>query len=342
MESKVKDLRSQGDIWHVVETKCDQGVGRLENGLVFCTSSYSHVLFSWMAPHTRIAALLALAVASCAEIISLRASTKHPSITDLQTHQQNYRFLPPIPSNSDSTESVDLKLLDIVLLASVDGQFHALDRKSGQKLWSMSPPPPADSVSSSLGPLVRTQHVKHDPDLVDGDEELHQELYIIEPQSGNIFVMPTPNSPLQRLPYPMARLVEMSPLSIADEHAKRIFVGKKETTLLVVELETGRVKARINSECPWDPFEELAENNELEDLDLDELDGTKPPRNVATSTEVFIGRTGRCPTPHSNPPMNSSSRLSHLDIHSTKGPFCTSSARSTPVIFHVWAKQRGH
>jgi serine/threonine-protein kinase/endoribonuclease IRE1 len=181
----------------------------------------------------------------------------------------------------------DVALLDVVLVASVDGRFHALNRTSGQKLWSMSHSTP--EAPSSLAPLVRTKHASYDSDLTDDDDPLH-EVYVIEPQSGDIYVMATPTSPLQRLSFSMPQLVEMSPFKFARDDDERVFVGKKETSLLSIELETGRVKA-INAECPWDPFEDLSHRK---DLDLDELEDCTPNKEKFTPTEVFIGRTGGC------------------------------------------------
>ena len=113
-------------------------------------------------------------------------------------------------------------------------------------------------------------------------------MYIIEPQSGDIYIMATPSSPLQRFPFSMPELVDMSPFTYLGDEERRVFVGRKETSLLLIELETGRVKATLNSECPWDPFEDL-KNDEV-DLDLDELE--EGPLKPSAPTEVFIGRTG--------------------------------------------------
>lgn len=178
----------------------------------------------------------------------------------------------------------DVTLLDIVLVASVDGRFHALNRTSGQKLWSMSHS--AHEAPSSLAPLVRTKHPTYDSDLMD-DDDAHHEVYMIEPQSGDIYVMATPSSKLQRLSFSMAQLVEMSPFKFARDDDERVFVGKKETSLLSIELETGKVKA-INAECPWDPFENFSHK---EELDLDELEDYRPNKEKFIPTEVFIGRT---------------------------------------------------
>ncbi|KAJ7057037.1 hypothetical protein C8F01DRAFT_1153173 [Mycena amicta] len=188
------------------------------------------------------------------------------------------------PSSDPLAES---DLLDVVLVASVDGKFHALNRTTGHSLWSMASFGTTSAnvpQASTMAPLVRTSHIDYDPDLA--DDSIYQETYIIEPQSGDIYVMATPTSPLQRFPFTMSELVDMSPFSFASPDDHRVFVGKKETSLLVVELETGKVTATINSECPWDPFEDFHQD---EELDLDELDGTKPAMDKPT--EVYIGRT---------------------------------------------------
>ncbi|KAJ7638294.1 hypothetical protein FB45DRAFT_902455 [Roridomyces roridus] len=245
--------------------------------------------------------LLALAFACCAELLDLRPHSRVSSLSDR----------PRDTPSSDPSE-----LLDIVLLASVDGKFHALNRTTGQNMWSMGSFGTSGGVSqpSALAPLVRTSHIDHDPDLTD-DGAPYQETYIIEPQSGDIYVMATPSSPLQRFPFSMAQLVDMSPFKFASADDHRVFVGRKETSLLVVELETGKVKATINSECPWDPFEDL--RNEDEELDLDELDGSKP--QMSKPTEVYIGRTDYHITIHTRSSNNHRVPVQNLSF-STYGP----------------------
>ncbi|KAF9000543.1 hypothetical protein BDZ89DRAFT_695635 [Hymenopellis radicata] len=238
--------------------------------------------------------LLPFAVAFAEIITARRQDLARPS-------QYNAYGTPPTINQAQDMPESDVELLDIVLVASVDGKFHAMNRTSGQTLWSMSSfsSPKGTPVPSTLAPLVRTIHNDHDPDLVDDDT--NQETYIIEPQSGDIYVMHTPDSPLQRFPFSMAELVDMSPFSFADSGDRRVFVGRKETSLLLVELETGRIKATLNSECPWDPFEGFQDDDD--EVDLDELDGSKP--QVSPPTEVFIGRTDYHISIHSRPLKNS-------------------------------------
>jgi hypothetical protein len=236
----------------------------------------------------------ALVLSAAVSAVKLRQDSSHLTGLVAKRSQQEYRFVPP--ASNPGVED-DLHLLDIVLVASVDGKFHALNRTSGHKLWSMSSPSTTpltttktattatssssfssssatNALSAALSPLVRTAH--------NNDEN---ELYVIEPQTGDIYVMNSGSSSLQRLDFSMPQLVDMSPFSFAGDEDQRVFVGKKETSLLQVELETGRITATINTECPWDPMQDLSDDAML---DLDELEGMAPPK----ATEVYIGRTG--------------------------------------------------
>lgn len=169
-----------------------------------------------------------------------------------------------------------MRLLDTVLLASVDGKLHGVNRTTGQLLWSMSNDPDAD-VPVTFNSLIRTQHSAHDPE---------REFFIIEPQSGDIYVLPpmaSPSDTLQRLPLSTQQIVELSPFSFPGDE-DRLFVGSKETSMIILELETGRVKGTINTdkECFWDDQPEDEE---------DESDAS-PPKRALRSPVVHIGRTG--------------------------------------------------
>ena len=242
-------------------------------------------------------ALFVLRTAASPESVALRR--------DLGARENRVSGLHLLPPRGHSaTDDDPLEVLDVVLVASVDGKFHALDRTTGGKLWSMpsSPPPhpssspapsssaeqdPAQATPSILGPLVSTKHLDVDPDF--DDDPFAHETYIVEPQSGDIYVTTSnsPNAPLQRLPFSMSQLVDMSPFSFGEADS-RVFVGRKKTSILLIELETGRVKAVLDSECPWDVRNETTEQDVL-DVDLDELEGLKPSRHTH---EIFIGRTG--------------------------------------------------
>ncbi|KAJ3835156.1 hypothetical protein F5878DRAFT_693758, partial [Lentinula raphanica] len=76
---------------------------------------------------------------------------------------------------------------------------------------------------STLAPLVRTVHNQQNNEYtIDEDGlPLQDEIYVIEPQSGTIYIIPsdptsTQTPPLRRFPFTMPELVDMSPFSFSD------------------------------------------------------------------------------------------------------------------------------
>jgi serine/threonine-protein kinase/endoribonuclease IRE1 len=220
---------------------------------------------------TAIALALLLASSCCAELVNSRPPPPHKCTVSGPTKQPD-----PLADNSE--------LLDIVLLASVDGKFHALNRTTGHTVWSMSSFSSSSttvSPPSSLAPLVCTCHIDQDPDLTD-NLDAYQETYVIEPQSGDIYILPSCSAPLQRFPYSMPELVDMSPFSFAMADDHRVFVGRKATAEVVVELKMGEVRFGGPDTCPWGPFP---------DLDARDGSGRRP---LLKRREVVLGRTGMC------------------------------------------------
>ncbi|KAG8898294.1 bifunctional endoribonuclease/protein kinase ire1, partial [Tulasnella sp. 417] len=187
----------------------------------------------------------------------------------------------------------ELKLMDVVLLASIDGRFHALNRTTGRMLWSMDQPIANSQVAvTNLKELVSSEHgglrKTSDFSIDDFDDPASTETYIIEPQSGAIFVSPADSKredPLQRLPFTMQQLVDMSPFRM--DH--RTFVGKKRTSLITLDLASGELVEVLDPEqqCSWgdQPTRKRFFQSRDEEL-LDELD---PPG--ADRALVHIGRT---------------------------------------------------
>ncbi|KAJ7798764.1 hypothetical protein B0H14DRAFT_3544120 [Mycena olivaceomarginata] len=197
---------------------------------------------------TAVALALLLASSCCAELVNVRPPPPHKCTASGPAKQ-------PDPL-------ADAEVLNIVLLASVDGRLHALDRATGETRWSMAAPGPSSAQCTTLAPLVRTAPTA-DPDLDNDDEEQHNTpYYIVEPQSGDIYVLAPPrrhsrSAPLQRFPYSVPELVDMSPFSFAEADDHRVFVGRKATSEVVVELETGEVRFGGADTCPWGPFPDL-------------------------------------------------------------------------------------
>ncbi|KAG9094793.1 bifunctional endoribonuclease/protein kinase ire1, partial [Ceratobasidium sp. 392] len=226
------------------------------------------------------------------------------------THERYRRGERPVLHHhavvSDHHQS-DIRLADIVLAASIDGHFHALNRTTGELLWSMtddlahsqSPRDPHTDSAPSLAAqsplynLVRSDHrALVDPDSVAtrGDED-DLETYIVEPQSGDIFVMATDgDAAVEHLGYSVPQLVELSPFRPPGDD-ERIFVGKKTTSLISLDLLTGRILGVYGEQCTWDDSASSSDGPVDVDALLDDLDGTRELPKKQRPVEVVIGRT---------------------------------------------------
>ncbi|TFK29552.1 hypothetical protein FA15DRAFT_664103 [Coprinopsis marcescibilis] len=225
-------------------------------------------------------ALLFLVGAVCwAEIVDVRAGLSRSAESAALVRREPFQAQAGyVTGERRPSVTRDFELLDIVLVASVDGKFHAFTRKEGRPLWSMSSFARAASPATptSLAPLVRTVHADHDEDDMGPSET-----YIVEPQTGDIYVANHEEGSLQRFPFSVPELVDMSPFTSPGDEENRVFIGSKKTSLLLLELETGKIKATLDSECP--PYED----------NRDEMDGFGEEENSGrpATTEVFIGRT---------------------------------------------------
>ncbi|KAG8776442.1 bifunctional endoribonuclease/protein kinase ire1 [Ceratobasidium sp. 428] len=216
----------------------------------------------------------------------------------------------PVPpaggSSSSSSTGGDIRLVDIVLAASIDGHFHALNRTTGELLWSMtddlshsqSPRDPHTDSAPSLAAqsplynLVRSDHrALVDPDLAVQEED-EAETYVVEPQTGDIFVMASDGDMIvERLGYSVPQLVELSPFKPPGDD-ERMFVGKKTTSLISLDLLTGRILGVYGEQCTWDDNTVEAPDAPVDvDALLDDLDGTREMPKKQRPVEVVIGRT---------------------------------------------------
>lgn len=199
----------------------------------------------------------------------------------------------------------DLSLSDTVLLASIDGRFHALNRTNGRVKWSMHTP--LTSIHPSGQPtdepplhnLVRSTH--HDLSSDDDEAPELEETYIIEPQSGEIFVLPSgasQSTPLEKLPFTIPQLVDLSPFRLTVHNEQRMFLGRKETSFITLDLDTGAVISVDDTDsCIW--HEPPIGGHQEPDLDeeesisrFDALDEMAHPQSKALPRrEIVIGRT---------------------------------------------------
>ena len=172
-------------------------------------------------------------------------------------------------------------LQNITLLISVEGDIHAWDRTSGEPLWTLGRSTGTNGLDFHSTPLIQAHPAGNDSPY-DGPGE--GTAFAIEPQSGEIYEIPDSGygstSPLRPLRYTIPQLVEMSPIAFPGDG--RVYVGEKESTLLIIDLKKGQL---IHTIPPNVSGDDLICNPDLEAA------GTLCTRSFAPS-EVVIKRMG--------------------------------------------------
>lgn len=126
----------------------------------------------------------------------------------------------------------DWEVEDFVLLATIDGDLYASDRKTGRERWHIS-----------LGqPMIETKHHRTNKSQVDSDYSLLDEtIWAVEPtRDGQIYMWaPGEDKGLVYTGLTMKRLVEeMSPYE--NKVLSLVYTGHKTTSLLTLDAATGR------------------------------------------------------------------------------------------------------
>ncbi|KAG5989885.1 hypothetical protein E4U52_005145 [Claviceps spartinae] len=137
---------------------------------------------------------------------------------------------PVSPQTARSLE--DWEVEDFVLLATVDGDLFANDRKTGTTRWHLN----IDQ------PMVESIHHRASTSVVDEDyRPVDHFIWAIEPtRDGGIYIWtPEPDSSPRHTGLSMKQLVELSPYE--DEHTSIVYVGTKKTTMITIDAGTGRI-----------------------------------------------------------------------------------------------------
>lgn len=126
----------------------------------------------------------------------------------------------------------DWEVEDFVLLATIDGDLYASDRKTGKERWHIS-----------LGqPMIETKHHRTNKSTIDPDHNiLDQTIWAVEPtRDGQIYMWaPGEEKGLVYTGLTMKRLVEdLSPYE--NKALSLVYTGDKKTTLLTLDAATGR------------------------------------------------------------------------------------------------------
>lgn len=187
----------------------------------------------------------------------------HPDLApQVSNNQQNAMLEPlnqpqrqsPALAGQTAADATPQELSQVLLVATVDGQLHGLKRSSGQWLWSLH----AENDSFVPTPLVKSGVSNASAPSAE------EETYILEPVAGgNIYVHRKDQASTTKLPLTLAELVEMSPFVFpsapaADSSGQplddRMYVGSRTTSLLGLDLATGRLVGEFgqsNGWCEW-------------------------------------------------------------------------------------------
>lgn len=192
---------------------------------------------------------------------------------------------------SEETTRQQVELADFALVITVDGSIHAIKRDTGTWLWSLHDDNTQDQRQEVVqSPLFRasmrnasllrqnradsTTRSENSSNIASGMNDREQldnlteeadeddEVYIIEPHSaGDIYVFHKKTSKLQRLPLSLTQLVELSPFTFpvrgpsSDKDSintdDKLFVGRKESKLVGVDLRSGKLVGVFGPEAGW-------------------------------------------------------------------------------------------
>lgn len=131
----------------------------------------------------------------------------------------------------------DWQVEDVILLATVDGNIHARDRKTGVARWQLM----------TDRPMVETIYHRHNRSVDEGGREEEDPLWIVEPsQDGTIYMYaPSSGFGITRLRFTVKELVERSPYA-TDGQPSVVYTAEKKNTLYTVDASNGRILKRFS------------------------------------------------------------------------------------------------
>ncbi|KAK3291982.1 uncharacterized protein B0H64DRAFT_366466 [Chaetomium fimeti] len=134
----------------------------------------------------------------------------------------------------------DWEVEDFVLLATVDGDLYASDRKTGQERWHFK----ADH------PMVETRHFRTNRTVLDDDyDPIDHYIWVVEPTRDGELYLWRPNengAGLAKMTLTMKKLVEeLAPFN--DKANRVLYTGDKRTTMVTLNAATGTIIKQFGS-----------------------------------------------------------------------------------------------
>lgn len=196
--------------------------------------------------------------------------------------------------NSTAIQGIEVilapELLDIALLASVDGNIHAQNRTSGEALWTLSPSPESDDpdlLATALSPLIRIERIANDT-LFNADSP--KIAYALEPRSRVIYELSVSDNgtttPSQRLVYSVPELAGLSPFLVHAGDQELVLNGRKGVRVLANDLETGYLEDVVDANSIFGLTERTGYNRRSW------LFGEETEGDASAFARVLLERTG--------------------------------------------------
>ncbi|KAH7189673.1 uncharacterized protein B0J16DRAFT_340032 [Fusarium flagelliforme] len=127
----------------------------------------------------------------------------------------------------------DWEVEDFVLLATVDGDLYANDRRTGKERWHLE----VDQ------PMIETKHYRSEESVLNENyRAVDHYVWAVEPnRDGGIYMWaPDSNHGFIKTGFTMKKLVEeLAPY--ADDNSPVVYTGDKKTTMITLDAATGRV-----------------------------------------------------------------------------------------------------
>jgi serine/threonine-protein kinase/endoribonuclease IRE1 len=136
----------------------------------------------------------------------------------------------------------DWEVEDFILVATIDGSLHALDRKNGKERWTLGNPE---------SPMIETIHHRQNRSNNQGLDSDDEFMFIVEPNlDGSLYIQhKDPSIGLQRLDLTVRSLVDRSPQRTREPPL--VFVARKEASMYTIDAATGNVKDFIDTTATY-------------------------------------------------------------------------------------------
>jgi serine/threonine-protein kinase/endoribonuclease IRE1 len=159
----------------------------------------------------------------------------------------------------------DWKVEDLVLLATVDGGLHAVDRNTGAPRWHLESEDPMVDV-------VYHSHNKSDDGLAPGEDDSRW-LWIVEPtEEGTIYVYrPGSGAGMERLSQTVKQLADSAPYA-AEGEWNFAYTAEKKNEIYTIDAATGNVLKVLKSSGSMTNQNSCRRVNPLESLEEEECE----------------------------------------------------------------------